>query len=97
MMRLEIYYPYLKDRAYVMRKVENEKQVIQMAKEMLKDEITDYKVLLKLTRIFLSAKYSDESHSAKKCLDKIQEIAPNNATYLHYSAMLYQETGDFKV
>lgn len=95
-MRMEKFQKFVRERDYVMKKNANEKEVIYIAKQILKTKCTNYKVLLKLTLIFLRAN-SDEELSAKECLDIIQKIAPNNPTYLHYTAMLYKQTGDYKV
>lgn len=95
-MRIESFYKYSTERNYVIRKNANEREVIQMAKEILKTKPSNYKVLLQLALMFLRAN-SDERLSAKACLDAVNQIIPNNSAYLHYSAMLYQQSGDYKV
>lgn len=95
-MRMEKFYKYVKGRDYVMKKNANEREVIHIAKQILKTKPSNHKVLLKLTLMFLRAN-SDEQLSAKECLDIVQKIAPNSSTYLHYTAMLYKQTGDYKV
>ncbi|XP_018314349.1 uncharacterized protein [Mycetomoellerius zeteki] len=94
-MRIESFYKYNRDRDYVMRKNANEKEVINIAKQILRTKPTNHKVLLRLARIFLRA-FSDERLFAKECLDAVYKIMPNNSTYLHYTAMLYEQSGDYK-
>lgn len=95
-MRVESFYKFSRERDYVIRKIANEREVIHIAKEILKTKPENYKVLLKLALMFLRAN-SDESLSAKECLDAVNKIVPNNSTYLHYTAMLYEQSGDYKV
>ncbi|KAL6444720.1 hypothetical protein ACFW04_002055 [Cataglyphis niger] len=95
-MRMETFYKYVRGRDHFIRKTNNEKQVLQIAKEIVKRKPTNYRVLLKLALMFLRAKVSDETLLAKECLDAVKEIAPNNTTYLHYTAMLYEQCGDYK-
>lgn len=95
-MRIESFHKYSKERDYIMKKNANEKEVLNIAKQILKTKPTNYKVLLRLALMFLRAT-SDERLSAKECLDAIYKIAPNSSTYLHYTAILYQQSGDYKV
>jgi len=95
-MRMERFYKFNKSRDYMMQKNANEKEVIIIAKKILKAKPTNCKVLLKLALIFLRANTSDERLSAKETLDAVKKITPNNSTYLHYTAMLYKESGDYK-
>lgn len=96
-MRMESFYKFSRVRDYMMRKTANEKQVLHIAKEILKTKPTNYKVLLKLALMFLRAKVSDERLLAKECLDAVEQIAPSNSTYLHYTAMFYEQCGDYRV
>ncbi|XP_026829365.1 uncharacterized protein LOC105274640 isoform X2 [Ooceraea biroi] len=95
-MRIESYYKFNRELDYKQRKAANEKEVIRIAKDIFKSKPTNYKILLKLARMFLRANLSDEMQLAKECLDSVEKIAPNNSTYLHYCAMLYQQSGDYK-
>lgn len=95
-MRMESFYKFTKGRDYMLRKTVNEGQVIKIAKEILRTKPTNLKVLLKLTLMFLRARVSDERLTAKECLDAIEQIAPNDSTYFHYTAMFYKECGDYK-
>jgi len=95
-MRIESFYKFSRERDYVTRKNANEKEVICKAKQILKTKPDNYKVLLHLALMFLRAT-SDERLLAKECLDTVNRIVPNNSMYLHYSAMLYQQSGDYKV
>ncbi|CAL1687536.1 unnamed protein product [Lasius platythorax] len=95
-MRMESFYKFSRVRDYMMRKTANEKQVLHIAKEILKTKPTNYKVLLKLALMFLRAKVSDERLLAKECLDAVEQIAPSNSTYLHYTAMFYEQCGDYR-
>ncbi|XP_011142876.2 uncharacterized protein LOC105185242 isoform X3 [Harpegnathos saltator] len=94
-MRIEKFYKYNKNKDYITKKAANEKTVLQMAKNILKMKPTSYKVLLKLSRMFLRS-HSDETLTAKECLDAIEKIVPNNSTFLHYTGMLYEECGEFR-
>lgn len=94
-MRMESFHK-LKGRGDYMRKTANERQVLKIAKDILATKPTNLKVLLKLTLMFLRADVSDETMAAKECLDAIEEMAPNNSTYLHYTAMFYKQCGDYK-
>ncbi|XP_071649156.1 uncharacterized protein [Temnothorax longispinosus] len=94
-MRIESFYKYSKEREYLMRKNANEREVIKIAKDILKAKPNNSKVLLALALMFLRVS-SDERLSAKECLDAVNEIVPNNSTYLHYTAMLYEQSGDYK-
>ncbi|EFN82268.1 hypothetical protein EAI_09242 [Harpegnathos saltator] len=94
-MRIEKFYKYNKNKDYMTKKATNEKTVLQMAKNILKMKPTSYKVLLKLSRMFLRS-YSDETLAAKECLDAVEKIVPNNSTFLHYTGMLYEECGEFR-
>ncbi|XP_077275143.1 uncharacterized protein LOC143904377 [Temnothorax americanus] len=94
-MRIERFYIFSKERGYLTRKNANEREVIKLAKEILKAKPNNSKVLLRLAKMFLRAS-TDERLSAKECLDAVNEIAPNNSTCLHYTAMLYEESGDYK-
>lgn len=96
-MRMECFYKFVKDRNYAVKKATNERQVLQIAREIMKSKPTNCKVLLKLALMFLRTNGSDETLLAKKCLDFVKEIAPNNSTYLHYTAMLYEKCGDYRV
>lgn len=95
-MRIESFYKFSKERDYVMKKNNNEREVIKIAKEILKTKPKNHKVLLQLALMFLRVN-SDERLSAKECLDAVNKIVPNSSTYLHYTAMLYQQSGDYKV
>lgn len=95
-MRIESFYKYSRERDYVMKKNANEKEVIHIAKQILKTKPNNYSLLLHLALMFLRAN-SDERLSAKECLDTVNNIVPNNPTYLHYTAMLYEQSGDYKV
>ncbi|XP_011866531.1 PREDICTED: uncharacterized protein LOC105561293 [Vollenhovia emeryi] len=94
-MRMESFYKFNKERSYMEKKVANEREVIKIAKDILKSKPSNFKVLVKLALMFLRA-HSDERQSAKECLDAVNKIAPNNSTYLHYSAMLYEQSGDYR-
>jgi len=94
-MRIESFRTFNKERNYMMKKNANEREVMYIAKQILKTK-PNYKVLLRLALMFLRAS-SDERLSAKECLDAIYKIAPNSSTYLHYTAMLYEQSGDYKV
>lgn len=96
-MRIETFYKFIKDRNYAIKKAINEKQVLEIAKKMIKSKPTNCKVLLKLALMFLRTNGSDETLLAKECLDSVKEMAPNNSTYLHYTAMLYKRCGDYRV
>lgn len=96
-MRIEKFYKYNRNRDYQMRKAANEKEILQMAKRILALKPSSYKVLLRLALMFLRISNSDETLSAKECLDAVQEIVPNNSTFLHYTGMLYEECGEFRV
>lgn len=96
-MRIEKFYKFNKNRDYVLRKAANEKVVVQMAKNILRMKPTSYKVMLKLALMFLRATCSDETLPAKECLDAVEEMAPNNSTLLHYTGILYEECGEFRV
>ncbi|XP_011636185.1 uncharacterized protein LOC105426586, partial [Pogonomyrmex barbatus] len=95
-MCMESFKKFIRSRDYVIKKNANEREVISKAKKMLNTNPTDHKVLLKLALIFLRTRISDERYSAKKCLDAVNKIVPNNTTYLHYTAMLYEQSGDYK-
>ncbi|XP_070166558.1 uncharacterized protein [Polyergus mexicanus] len=95
-MRMESFYKFRRGREHHMRKINNEKQVLQIAKEIVKTKPTNYRVLLKLALMFLRANVSDETLLAKECLDAVKQITPSNTTYMHYTAMLYQQCGDYK-
>ncbi|XP_011056128.1 PREDICTED: uncharacterized protein LOC105147074 isoform X2 [Acromyrmex echinatior] len=94
-MRIESFNKYNRDRVYMMKKNANEKEVINIAKKILKTKPTNNKVLLRLALIFLRAS-SDERLFAKECLDAVYKISPNNSTSLHYTAILYEQSGDYK-
>lgn len=96
-MRMERYHKFIKERNYAMKKATNEKQVLEIARKILKSKPTNCKVLLKLALMFLRSNASDETLLAKECLDAVKEMAPNNSTYLHYTAMLYEKCGDYRV
>lgn len=96
-MRIEKFYEYIKDRDYAREKYNNEKEVLQIARQILKEKPTSYKVLLKLALMFLRVNNSDETLLAKECLDAVEKMAPNSSTYLHYSGMLYENCGEFRV
>lgn len=96
-MRIESFYKFSRERDYVIRKNVNENEVIHIAKQILKTKPNNYKVLLHLALMFLRARCSDERLLAKECLDTVNRIVPNNSMYLHYTAMLYQQSGDYKV
>ncbi|KYM83660.1 hypothetical protein ALC53_05869 [Atta colombica] len=95
-MRIESFNKYNRDKIYMMKKNANEKEVINIAKQILKTKPTNNKVLLRLALIFLRAS-SDERLFAKECLDAVHKISPNNSTSLHYTAILYEQSGDYKV
>lgn len=95
-MRLERFYKYSKEKDYVTKKNANEKEIICIAKDILKEKPKNFKVLLQLALMFLRVN-SDERLSAKECLDAVNKIVPNNSTYFHYTAMLYQQSGEYKV
>jgi len=95
-MRMESFYKYNRDRDYMMLKAANENEVLQAAKEFLKTKPNNYKILLKLALMFLRARVVDERISAKECLDAVKQMAPNSSTYMHYTAMFYQQCGDFR-
>lgn len=95
-MRLETFYKFSKDRNYLMRKAANEKEVLQIAKKILKTKPDNYKVLLRLALIFLRSSV-DERMAAKDCLDAVRQMVPNNSTCMHYTAILYQQSGDYRV
>lgn len=95
-MRIECFYKFSRERDYVTRKYANEREVIQIAKKILKTKPKHYKVLLQLALMFLRAN-SDERLYAMECLDAVNKIVPNSSTYLHYTAMLYEQSGDYKV
>ncbi|KAL0131064.1 hypothetical protein PUN28_002568 [Cardiocondyla obscurior] len=94
-MRLESFYKFCRDRNYVMRKNENEKDVTKIAKQILQKKPKNFKVLLKLARIFLRVS-SDESLLAKECLDTVETLVPDNITCFHYKAILYEGIGEYK-
>ncbi|XP_025995562.1 uncharacterized protein LOC105200328 [Solenopsis invicta] len=94
-MRIECFHRFSRASDYVMKKNVNEKEVMCLAKKILKTKPTNKKVLLRLALMFLRAT-SDERVSAKECLDALKEMVPNNPTYLHYTAMLYEQCGDYK-
>lgn len=96
-MRMESFYKFVRDRNYAIKRAINEKQVLELAKKMVKSKPTNCKVLLKLALMFLRITASDEILLAKECLDFVKEIAPNNSTYLHYTGMLYEKCGDYRV
>ncbi|XP_012226558.1 interferon-induced protein with tetratricopeptide repeats 5-like isoform X2 [Linepithema humile] len=94
-MRMESFYKHSRDRDYWMKKAANEKQVLQTAKKILDTKPKNYKILLKLALIFLRSN-EDERMAAKECLDAVRQMAPNNSTCMHYTAMFYQQCGDFR-
>ncbi|KYN11918.1 hypothetical protein ALC57_15882 [Trachymyrmex cornetzi] len=94
-MRIESFDKYNRDRVYMMRRNANEREVINIAKRILKTKPTNNKVLLRLALMFLRAS-SDERLFAKECLDAVYKITPNNSTCLHYTAILYEQSGDYK-
>ncbi|KYN44116.1 hypothetical protein ALC56_01432 [Trachymyrmex septentrionalis] len=94
-MRIESFSKYNRDRVYMMKKNANEKEVINIAKQILKTKPTNNKVLLRLALIFLRAS-EDERLFAKECLDAVYKTTPNNSTALHYTAILYEQSGDYK-
>lgn len=96
-MCIEKFYKYDRSRDYLMKKAANEKKVLQLAKTMLNQKPSSYKVLLKLALMFLRVTNTDELLSAKKCLDAAEEMVPNNSTLLHYTGMLYEGCGEFRV
>lgn len=96
-MRIEDFFTFQKDTNYRTRKNINEKEVLKLAKEIVKTKPTNCKVLLKLALMFLRANCSDEALSAKECLDAVEKIAPNNSSYLHYLGIFYEQRGNYKV
>ncbi|XP_032689736.1 uncharacterized protein LOC116852999 [Odontomachus brunneus] len=95
-MCMEKFHKYERNENYYMRKVANEKKVLKLAKSMLSLKPSSYKVLLKLALMFLRITNTDELLSAKECLDAVEEMAPNNSTFLHYTGMLYEGCGEFR-
>lgn len=96
-MRLESYYKFSKDPNYRKRKSNNERQVLELAKEIFETNPTSYKVLLKLARIFITIDVADYRHYGMMCLDAVEKIRPNNSTCFHYYAMIYRQSGDYRV
>lgn len=95
-MRMEKFHKYNRDREYVMKKNTNEKEVLEIAKQILDRKPDNFKILLRLALMFLRVRNSDELSYAQRCLDAVKELAPGNSTYLHYTGMMYEQCGEYR-